>query len=76
MVKGKRVLSAQEEQSLAEVLKRYVDVSHAGVPKCLLTLELTNNNEDIVTKQVMKRHKELLVHICLLFPDRRPAPRQ
>ena len=34
MVKGKRVMSAQEEQSLAEVLRRYVDVSHAGVPKC------------------------------------------
>ena len=74
MVKGKRVLSAQEEQSLAEVLKRYVYVSHAGVPKCLLTLELTEKNEEIVTKQVMKRHKELLVHICSALPRPPPSP--
>ena len=53
MVKGERALSAEEQETLAWVIKRHIDTKVTGSPKCLLTLELTKKHEEVVTKGVL-----------------------
>ena len=72
MVKGERALSAEEQEALCRLIKRHIDTHVSGSPACLLTLE-TKKHEEVVTKGVLKKHKEILVQIFSVLPRKLPS---
>ena len=75
MVKGERALSAEEQEALCLLIKRHIDTHVSGSPVCLLTFE-TKKHEEVVTKGVLKKHKEILVQMFVFCRENRRAPRQ